>query len=152
MEVSDNVFAFNYHVNLTMTHTQARIIFRVLQPNGYFLYPYPNIPIPASLVISLEFLSYSLPFTNKDTFAALDYRLAPETNFPGPLHDAATGYFRLTEDLRIPPENIVLAGDSAGGGLCLALMLYLRDNNYPLPSGAILMSPWVGTYFPELIP
>lgn len=47
---------------------------------------------------------------------ALDYRLAPETNFPGPLHDAVTGYLRLTEDLRIPPENIILAGDSAGGG------------------------------------
>ncbi|KIM88920.1 hypothetical protein PILCRDRAFT_813921 [Piloderma croceum F 1598] len=74
---------------------------------------------------------------------ALDYRLAPETNFPGPLHDAVTGYLRLTEDLRIPPENIILAGDSAGGGLCLALMMYLRDNSYPLPSGAILMSPWV---------
>lgn len=71
MEVSDNVFAFNYHVNLTMTHTQARIIFRVLQPNGYFLYPYPNIPIPASLVISLEFLSYSLPFTNTKTRSQL---------------------------------------------------------------------------------
>src|ERR1700676_542079 len=77
---------------------------------------------------------------------ALDYRLAPETNFPGPLHDAVSGYMRLTEDLRIPPENIILAGDSAGGGLCLALMMYLRDNDYPLPSAAILMSPWVGAY------
>ena len=77
---------------------------------------------------------------------ALDYRLAPETNFPGPLHDAVSGYMRLTEDLRIPPENIILAGDSAGGGLCLALMMYLRDNDYPLPSAAILMSPWVGSY------
>jgi acetyl esterase/lipase len=48
------------------------------------------------------------------------------------------------EDLHIPPENILLAGDSAGGGLCLALLMYLRDNNYPMPSGAILMSPWVG--------
>lgn len=77
-------------------------------------------------------------------FIALDYRLAPETNFPGPLHDAAIGYFRLTDDLHIPPENIVLAGDSAGAGLCIALLMYLRDNNYPMPSGSILMSPWVG--------
>ncbi|KAI0652405.1 Alpha/Beta hydrolase protein [Trametes meyenii] len=74
---------------------------------------------------------------------AVDYRLAPETRFPGPLHDAVSGYFRLVEDLHIPPENIVVAGDSAGGGLALALLMYLRDNNYPLPSGAILMSPWV---------
>jgi acetyl esterase/lipase len=74
---------------------------------------------------------------------ALDYRLAPETQFPGPLHDAVNAYFRLTDDLHIPPENILVAGDSAGGGLCLALLMYLRDNSYPLPSGAILMSPWV---------
>ncbi|KAJ8488129.1 hypothetical protein ONZ51_g3753 [Trametes cubensis] len=74
---------------------------------------------------------------------AVDYRLAPETRFPGPLHDAVTAYFRLVDELHVPPENIVVAGDSAGGGLTLALLMYLRDNGYPLPSGAILMSPWV---------
>ncbi|KAI0361031.1 hypothetical protein OH77DRAFT_387227 [Trametes cingulata] len=74
---------------------------------------------------------------------AVDYRLAPETRFPGPLHDAVSAYFRLIDDLHVPPENIVVAGDSAGGGLALALLMYLRDNDYPLPSGAILMSPWV---------
>ncbi|PSS29747.1 hypothetical protein PHLCEN_2v2895 [Hermanssonia centrifuga] len=74
---------------------------------------------------------------------AVDYRLAPETRFPGPLHDAVSAYFRLIDDLHIPPENIILAGDSAGGGLSLALMMYLRDNRYPLPGGGILMSPWV---------
>ncbi|KAH0838098.1 Alpha/Beta hydrolase protein [Lanmaoa asiatica] len=74
---------------------------------------------------------------------AIDYRLAPETCFPGPLHDVVSAYLRLTEDLHVPAENVVLAGDSAGGGLCLALLLYLRDNDYPLPGGAILFSPWV---------
>lgn len=85
---------------------------------------------------------------------ALDYRLAPETCFPGPLHDAVSAYFRLIEELHIPPENIILSGDSAGGGLCLALLMYLRDNDYPLPSGAILMSPWVGkqSVLPVLYP
>ena len=77
---------------------------------------------------------------------AIDYRLAPETCFPGPLHDVVSAYLRLVEDLHVPAENVVLAGDSAGGGLCLALMLYLRDNGYPLPGGAILFSPWVGEY------
>lgn len=76
--------------------------------------------------------------------AAINYRLAPETRFPGPLHDAVTSYFRLIEDLKIPPENIVIAGDSAGGGLTLALLMYLRDHRFPMPAGAILMSPWVG--------
>jgi len=75
---------------------------------------------------------------------AVSYRLAPETRFPGPLHDAVSTYFRMLDDLHIPPSNILFAGDSAGGGLCLALLMYLRDNAYPLPAGAILMSPWVG--------
>ncbi|KAI0081103.1 hypothetical protein K474DRAFT_1764451 [Panus rudis PR-1116 ss-1] len=74
---------------------------------------------------------------------ALDYRLAPETRFPGPLHDAVSAYLRMTDDLHISPENIIVAGDSAGGGLSIALMMYLRDNGYPLPGAAILMSPWV---------
>ncbi|KAI0964265.1 hypothetical protein AcW1_001125 [Taiwanofungus camphoratus] len=74
---------------------------------------------------------------------AVDYRLAPETRFPGPLHDVISAYLRLVNDLHIPPENIIVAGDSAGGGLSLALFMYLRDNDYPLPSGAILFSPWV---------
>ncbi|CED83520.1 Arylacetamide deacetylase [Phaffia rhodozyma] len=74
---------------------------------------------------------------------AINYRLAPETRFPGPLHDAVSAYFRLTDELGVKPENILFAGDSAGGGLVLGTLLYLRDNGYPLPSGAILMSPWV---------
>ncbi|KAF8506954.1 lipase/ esterase [Russula emetica] len=81
-------------------------------------------------------------FTDARIFAVA-YRLAPETRFPGSLHDAVSTYFRMLDDLHIPPSNILLAGDSAGGGLCLALLMYLRDNNYPLPAGAILLSPWV---------
>ncbi|GJN87239.1 hypothetical protein Rhopal_000184-T1 [Rhodotorula paludigena] len=74
---------------------------------------------------------------------AINYRLAPETRFPGQLHDAVSAYMRLTVDLKIPPENIIFAGDSAGGGLTLATLMYLRDEGYPLPAGAIVMSPWV---------
>ncbi|KAJ7751218.1 Alpha/Beta hydrolase protein [Mycena maculata] len=81
-------------------------------------------------------------YTDARVFA-LDYRLAPETRFPGPLHDAVCAYLRLVEDLEIPAQNIIVCGDSAGGGLSLALLMYLRDNAYPLPSAAILMSPWV---------
>lgn len=92
----------------------------------------------AQRLISIPLAKY----TDARVFA-LDYRLAPETKFPGPLHDVVLCYFRLTEDLHIPAENIIVSGDSAGGGLILALLMYLRDNNYPLPSAAILMSPWV---------
>ncbi|UZJ57511.1 hypothetical protein CBS101457_006831 [Exobasidium rhododendri] len=74
---------------------------------------------------------------------AVNYRLAPDCKFPGPLHDCVSSWFRLVDDLGIPPQNIVLGGDSAGGGLTMALLYYLRDNGYELPSGAILFSPWV---------
>ncbi|KAL9935467.1 hypothetical protein V8E36_005815 [Tilletia maclaganii] len=74
---------------------------------------------------------------------ALNYRLAPDTKFPGALHDCVSAWFRLVEDLGIPPKNIVLGADSAGGGLALALMCYLRDEKYELPAGAMLFSPWV---------
>ncbi|KAK0545864.1 hypothetical protein OC846_005504 [Tilletia horrida] len=74
---------------------------------------------------------------------AINYRLAPGTKFPGALHDCVSGWFRLVEDLGIPPQNIVLGADSAGGGLALALLCYLRDEKYELPAGAMLFSPWV---------
>ncbi|KIR58330.1 esterase [Cryptococcus bacillisporus CA1873] len=75
---------------------------------------------------------------------AITYRLAPEHVFPLPLHDVLLGYLRLlSPPLSIPPENIIIAGDSAGGGLSLALCMYLRDEGYRLPAGLVLMSPWV---------
>lgn len=73
----------------------------------------------------------------------INYRLAPDSIFPGALFDCVAAWFRLTDDLHIPPANIVLAADSAGGGLAIALMMYLRDNKFAMPGGAILFSPWV---------
>lgn len=73
---------------------------------------------------------------------SVDYRLSPETPFPGGLHDVVVAYLHLTQDLGIEPASIIVSGDSAGGGLSLALLLYLRDNKMPLPGGAILISPW----------
>ncbi|KAF9074924.1 Alpha/Beta hydrolase protein [Rhodocollybia butyracea] len=92
----------------------------------------------AQRIISIPLAKY----TDARVFA-LDYRLAPECKFPCSLHDAVSGYFRLTVDLHIPPSSIVIAGDSAGGALSIALLMYLRDNHYELPAAAILMSPWV---------
>lgn len=80
-------------------------------------------PSDSSLLTEL-LACHSLPFA-----LAINYRLAPETRFPGPLHDAVSAYFRLIDDLKIPPENIIIAGDSAGGGLSLALLMYLRDHS-----------------------
>ncbi len=72
---------------------------------------------------------------------SLDYRLAPEHPFPAALDDALAAYRCLLAD-GIPPDSIVVAGDSAGGGLALALLLALRDAKDVLPAAALLFSPW----------
>lgn len=70
-----------------------------------------------------------------------DYRVAPENPYPAALEDAADAYRWLVES-GAKPGKIVIAGDSAGGGLALALCLYLKDQGMDLPEGLILMSPW----------
>ena len=72
---------------------------------------------------------------------ALDYRMAPEHPYPAALNDALAAYCWLL-DQGARPDRILLAGDSAGGGLTLALLLKLRDEGVPLPAGAVALSPW----------
>ena len=71
-----------------------------------------------------------------------DYRVAPENPYPAALEDAYATYKWLMTRAGYKPGNIILAGDSAGGGLCMALTMYLRDHGEPLPGGIIAMSPW----------
>lgn len=72
---------------------------------------------------------------------AIDYRLAPENPFPAALEDARRAYGHLL-DSGLDPGRIVLAGDSAGGGLVLATLLAERDAGRLLPAAAACLSPW----------
>ncbi len=96
--------------------------------------------------------------TNKDLVARIarisncrilfiEYRLAPENPFPAALEDAISAYEWLISTENISPENIILFGESAGGGLTLATLIKLKDLSLQLPAAAILLSPWVDLDF-----
>ncbi len=72
----------------------------------------------------------------------IDYSLAPEHKFPAGLNDAFNSYKWLLNK-RISPHNIVVAGDSAGGGLALSLLLLIKEKGVSMPGGAVFLSPWV---------
>ena len=71
----------------------------------------------------------------------LDYRLAPEHPFPAALDDSVAAYGWLLAQ-GFSSSKIVFAGDSAGGGLCLATLLAIKDQRIPLPAAAVALSPW----------
>lgn len=72
---------------------------------------------------------------------ALDYRLAPEIPFPAPVEDAVSAYQWLLAK-GIAPKNIVIGGDSAGGGLVVAALVALRGVGEPMPAAGVCISPW----------
>lgn len=80
---------------------------------------------------------------------SVNYRQAPQFPFPCALQDCLAAYLYLIDPPpgaphgRIDPSKIVIAGDSAGGGITLALLQVLRDLGLQMPAGGVLISPWV---------
>jgi len=70
-----------------------------------------------------------------------DYRLAPEHAFPAAVKDALRSYGWLL-DQGVPEDQIIVGGDSAGGGLALSMLLALREGGAKMPRAVVLMSPW----------
>jgi acetyl esterase/lipase len=113
----------------TVAAKQATILY--LHGGGYY---FCSPRSHRSVVFPLATLARARAFS-------LDYRLAPEHRFPCALDDAVAAYRRLLAD-GIPARSIAIAGDSAGGGLALAMLHALRDASDPLPACAVLFSPW----------
>jgi monoterpene epsilon-lactone hydrolase len=110
------------------THTAAAHVLLYLHGGGYFACsPRSHRPITTAFA-QHGFRVY-----------APEYRLAPEHPFPAAVLDAVAAYRAVRADAARP---IVIAGDSAGGGLSLATMLKLRDEGNPLPAAAALFSPF----------
>lgn len=72
---------------------------------------------------------------------SVNYRLAPEHKYPAALEDALDSYQWLLQSF--PPQQIVIAGDSAGGGLVMAALLSIKQKKLPLPAGAVGLSAWL---------
>jgi monoterpene epsilon-lactone hydrolase len=86
-------------------------------------------------------LASRIAIASKTSVLQLEYRLAPEYPFPAALQDGMAVY-RWLIDYGISPQKMVVAGDSAGGGLALALTVLLRDKDVPLPAAIACLSPW----------
>ena len=113
------------------------------------------VPRPRMTVLHLHGGAYALgsPKTHRGMTNALasvsrgtsfvpDYRLAPEHPFPSAVDDALAAYRWLVDAADVAPGRVAVSGDSAGGGLALALLLRLRDEGLPLPACYVGLSPW----------
>lgn len=70
-----------------------------------------------------------------------EYRLAPEHPFPGAIEDSVSAYKWVLAQ-GASPSDIMIVGESAGGGLCLAALLALKEESIPMPAAAVAVSPW----------
>ena len=108
---------------------------------GVILYLHGGAYALGSIQVHREFLT-RLATACQIKVLAINYRLAPEHPFPAALEDAISAYRGLLNQ-GFDPAKIVIAGNSAGGGLALATLISLRDGNEALPACAVCISPWV---------
>lgn len=114
----------------------------------------PTVPLPSRTLLYIHGGGYFFGSINTHRALAADmanavqahtlifeYRLAPEHRYPAALEDTLTVYRHLLHS-GIDPAQLIVAGDSAGGGLTLALMVALREAGDPLPALAVCFSPW----------
>lgn len=128
-------------LELTVAERPARRIRTpgVLEDRGT-LYLHGGGYVMGSLNTHHELMGRFARATNAQVLG-LDYRLAPEHPYPAAVDDAVGAYQWILER-GIAPGRVVIAGDSAGGGLTIATLLVLRERNLPMPAGAVLFSPW----------
>jgi acetyl esterase/lipase len=108
--------------------------------NMVILYLHGGAYVVGSAQLS-RFMSNKLSTVTQCHVFAINYRLAPQNPYPCALIDAVSAYLYLLT--RFSPQQIVIAGESAGGGLTLATLLVLRDMGLDMPLGGYCMSPWV---------
>lgn len=114
-------------------------VLRVSHPRQTVLYLHGGGYVAGHPRVYRNFCSRLAQGLSADVYVP-DYRLAPEAPFPAALDDARAAYEALL-DQGVSPGQLTVAGDSAGGGLTLSLLLSLRDEGRPLPRCAVVLSP-----------
>ncbi len=112
----------------------------VSRPDRHVLYLHGGGYVTGSPALYRHF-TWRVASATRARVLSLDYRLAPEHPFPAALEDAVAAYQWLLAT-GMSPHRIAVIGDSAGGGLALAMLLKLRDDRQPLPAAAVVLSPW----------
>lgn len=117
---------------ITTPNTESQKVILYLHGGGYV----------AGSIASYRDLVARISRLTKARILILEYRLAPEYPFPNALEDAVAAYNWLISVEKIDPNNLIIAGDSAGGGLTLATLIKLHDEEVSLPIAAVCLSPW----------
>jgi monoterpene epsilon-lactone hydrolase len=119
----------------------AEITVDGIEPRHVILYFHGGVYVMSDAFLAAGLASQVARRTEAKVIS-VDYRLAPEHPYPAAADDALAAYEALLET-GTAPSVIVMAGDSAGGGLAIATMVNARDHGLPLPAAAFVMSPYV---------
>jgi monoterpene epsilon-lactone hydrolase len=110
-------------------NADPRVTVLYFHGGGYSFYPQAYVNFIVLIALAAKFRTF-----------ALDYLLSPEHRFPAQLNNALNAYCWLLQN-GTDPDNLVVAGDSAGDNLTLALLLAARNAKLPLPALAVVLSP-----------
>jgi epsilon-lactone hydrolase len=118
----------------------AEITVDGIEPRHVVLYFHGGVYVMGDAALAAE-LASQVGRRTQAKVISVDYRLAPEHPYPAAVDDALAAYEALLDN-GIAPSDIVLAGESAGGGLAVATLVNARDHGLPLPAAAFVMSPY----------
>jgi acetyl esterase/lipase len=118
----------------------AEITVDGIEPRHVVLYFHGGVYVMGDAALAAD-LASQVGRRTEAKVISVDYRLAPEHPYPAAVDDALTTYRALLDD-GIAASDIVVAGESAGGGLAIATLLNARDHGLPLPAAAFVMSPY----------
>jgi epsilon-lactone hydrolase len=119
----------------------AEITVDGIEPRHVVLYFHGGVYVLGDAFLAADLASQVGRRTSAKVIS-VDYRLGPEHPYPAAVDDALAAYEALLDD-GTAPSDIVLAGESAGGGLAIATLVNARDHGLPLPAAALVMSPYV---------